>query len=213
VLERNNVSTAITSHVAEKDCEVIDRIKRSERRDSKPFSRKKERQIFACLFLTGMLMTGFSVEVFAELRVRLYQYSKQEQSIPCEQFPEYEIVYVTEMPENITIEHGDWQTVTESVRGTILTMDWTIGQNVRMESDYIYLDAGDTVDFLGSVTPSGKTITVGIQKSNYHAYQTNVSGMFGVPFSVTTPGFYKAYAENHNNVSITLQGCLVLHND
>ena len=212
-LEGSRTSTSLTSLVAEKDCEVMDRIKHAVSGNRKPVSRKRERCALLCLLLLGMLAVGFSVEAYAELHVRAFHYTKQEREIPSQPLPEYVIYHETGIPEGIAVEEGEWLTVLDSGRNTVLSFDWIIASNIRTISDYFYANVGDTVTFSGVITPSGKTVKLGLLRGNNEADYIYASDVFIVQYNISVPGFYRVFAENSNNVSVTASGSVVISSD
>lgn len=209
-LEGSRTSTSLTSLVAEKDCEVMDRIKHAVSGNRKPVSRKRERCALLCLLLLGTLAVGFSVEAYAELHVRAFYYTKQEHEIPRQPLPEYVIYHENGIPEGITVEEGEWQIVLESERGTVLGLDWTVPANTRVMSDYFYLNVGDTCYISGILSPTGETVKTGLMTGNNEAYHTDVANGFLVHFNITSPGFYRVFVENSNNVSVAVTGSVLI---
>lgn len=85
-------------------------------------------------------------------------------------------------------------------------INWTVNNGVTYASGMFYPTNGSTVSAAVSVSPSGKTISLGLLQPNGVMKYVSGSGNFSHTFSVTQSGAHKICVVNNSGVTVTVTG-------
>lgn len=185
-----------SSSLHEKECNVMDRVRRAAlaSKRSKHFHRML---VNLCIAITlGVSLVTASTAAFAELFLITAKVTKVEFEISQPDIPE--VTTETAIPEGVILEM-DKDLVLNSKSTDI---SWTIPSGVRRTSQRIYLSSGQTVYFVGSLTPATATIKVGIMDDTNTSYTVTVSGSIFCQINVPASGYYRIFVENTSGVNV-----------
>ena len=96
----------------------------------------------------------------------------------------------------------------QSGQGNLLkgtkAINWTMPVGVILSTTQFWLSKNSTIAIGGSVSPANKTVKVGLIKPSGVKVYFNATGGFGHSYTVSNAGFYKVYAANDSNATVTL---------
>ena len=187
-----------SSSLQEKECNVMDRVRRAAlaSKRGKYFHRML---VNLCIAITlGVSLVTASTAAFAELFLITAKVTKVEFEIPQPDIPVAKTE--TAIPEGVILEMDN--DLVLDPKSTDIS--WTISSGVRRTSQRIYLSAGQTVYFVGSLTPATATIKVGIMDDTNTSYTVTVSGSILSQINVTASGYYRIFVENTSGVNVTV---------
>ncbi|MGN0435981.1 MAG: M56 family metallopeptidase [Wujia sp.] len=88
-------------------------------------------------------------------------------------------------------------------------INWTVEPGVRMLSALVSCTAGGYINIIVDITPSNKTVKVGVRYPDGTMYYVNGSGRITYTFNIPAAGQYRYYITNNNDVTITATGTAV----
>ena len=89
------------------------------------------------------------------------------------------------------------------------TINWTVGNNTTRYTGGFKVSAGGKIMVSASITPSNKTVKVGIVKPDGKTSYINGKGFVSHIFSVSKTGTYKVFVSNASGKKITVSGSFI----
>ncbi|MEY8430207.1 M56 family metallopeptidase [Lachnospiraceae bacterium 48-42] len=155
----------------------------------------------AMLFASSVTVFGAS-EGIADAYHMMYDATDVEEEVPpSPELPEYE--ESGEIP-GIVEETGEIEMFSRS--GTAFNFNWTVANGVRKVTDEFSAEAGGQITITVIVSPSNKSVKVGIVKPNGKRSYTTGSGTVCKSFSLNASGKYKVFVENNSGTKVTVNG-------
>lgn len=155
----------------------------------------------AMLFASSVTVFGAS-EGIADAYHMMYDATDVEEEVPpSPELPEYE--ESGEIP-GIVEETGEIEMFSRS--GTAFNFNWTVANGVRKVTDEFSAEAGGQITITVIVSPSNKSVKVGIVKPDGKRSYTTGSGTVCKSFSLNASGKYKVFVENNSGTKVTVNG-------
>ena len=179
------------SELGQKGCSMRERTKRAAQ------MQKKRKIPFLAIIASIVMATTATVSVMAAtdaaaaFYIRMFHDTEVVIWVTPPELPE---VYTTYgLPEGVTVQLSEDAVL--GVKGGT-DIQWMVNNNVRHLSGQIYLNAGQHVMVSGTIIPSNKIVTVGLQGTGSINMAADVSDFVNAHFLIATSGYYRFYVEN-----------------
>lgn len=106
---------------------------------------------------------------------------------------------------NLLVEEETGDVIEPRANGNVY-IDWTVKPNIRKITSGFKVEKGKEIYISVSVTPSNKTVKVGVKDEDSVCHYITGKGNITYRFKTTKKGTYKIYIENNNKVNVTAAG-------
>ena len=188
----------------EKECDILDRMKQAVGRQEVVKERRKLFSSAAVMVILCAGILGICAVAYAQTVERLSDATMVE--VRIEQ-PER----IMEKP--VTVLYTDYgpaedivtvEGIVERTRDGSISANWTVANgSATYSTSTLNVVSGETISIQGFITPSNKTVKVGIQKVGGSRSYSEVSGIVDISIPISVTGTYKLFVENTSGVSVS----------
>lgn len=197
----------LSAHLVEGESELRERMEHV----MKCYKKADRSKIVAAVLVVSMFVgSAVSVSVASVSSADAYvKYAQATDVATEEEYTENQLPEYTDLSEALSLTK---QSKTKVLSGDVAllengegySIDWDVKPSFQMRSRSFHAKKGQTITVYGMITPSGKSLRVGIiEPSAVKRYVTPTKG-FTHDFEVKETGYYKIYAENKNDVTVNL---------
>ncbi|MDI9242070.1 M56 family metallopeptidase [Fusibacillus kribbianus] len=203
---RGKWESFFTARLVEEGHEVLERIKRMEKNKK---NRKRGTGIaaFICvaMLLSGSCMVYASAEGMAEAYEWLYVQTvkdEQEENLITE-LMEYE----DSGAENGIVEIEE---EVDQMSRAVSSFNWSVGGHVMKKTSTFNASSGGNISVTIYITPTNKTVSVGIIEPNGMRRYVNGNDYITHKFVLDQTGSYRVFVENKNDGAVEVEGSYIV---
>ena len=209
--EQKKIPTGMTMGFWEKRSYLKARILRIERnREMAKKGQIKKKKILASTVAMLIVLTTTTVWAAGEAAQtgynQLYQstdVATQEVDLEESQLQEY--IEPMDVNSDVRVVNAPESDVNLFADG-IGSFDWTVEDDTIMQSASFRVNAGEGVNISATISPSNKTVRVGLITPNGSRRYVLMTGRGSHEFSITQSGNYRMFVENTSGVSVHVEG-------
>jgi beta-lactamase regulating signal transducer with metallopeptidase domain len=203
-LQQNSKPSFLTAQFFEQQWDVKERMKHVMKcYKVKNKSRAGVAALVACMILGSSVSVSAAMVTVAEIGTQIYQATDVENAdnaVAGDQYVEY--IDDADSVDIVEVE-GTVKTPRGSSSGTF---NWDIPGYVLKYTSSFSAKSGQTISVAGVISPSDKTVKVGIVQPDGTKRYINASGSFSHDFALDQTGSYNVYITNTNSTEVTVLG-------